>query len=117
MAAMQPVRRMRLRDGALRWDLFQDTAEPTRWVETLMVNRGTNICVNTLASRTPTAKLKPSRGLIIVDRAAHASRTSSHIMPAPRAMIWTKTATMSSFAVEYSSGQYSAAVECSLQLA
>jgi quinol monooxygenase YgiN len=37
MAAMQPVRRMRLRDGALRWDLFQDTAEPTRWVETLMV--------------------------------------------------------------------------------
>jgi predicted MFS family arabinose efflux permease/quinol monooxygenase YgiN len=36
MAAMQPVRRMRLRDGALRWDLFQDTSDPTRWLETLM---------------------------------------------------------------------------------
>jgi quinol monooxygenase YgiN len=35
--AMQPVRRMRLRDGALRWDLFQDTADPTHWVETFMV--------------------------------------------------------------------------------
>jgi quinol monooxygenase YgiN len=35
--AMQPVRRLRLRDGALRWDLFQDTAEPTHWVETFMV--------------------------------------------------------------------------------
>jgi quinol monooxygenase YgiN len=37
VAAMEPVRRMRLRDGALRWNLFQDIAEPTRWVETFLV--------------------------------------------------------------------------------
>lgn len=35
--AMQLVRRLRLRDGALRWNLFQDIARPTRWVETSMV--------------------------------------------------------------------------------
>ncbi len=35
--AMQPVRLMRLRDGALRWNLFQDGAEPSRWVETMLV--------------------------------------------------------------------------------
>ncbi len=35
--AMQPVRLMRLRDGALRWNLFQDAAEPTRWLETMLV--------------------------------------------------------------------------------
>ena len=37
VAAMAPVRRLRLRDGALRWNLFQDIAEPTRWVETMLV--------------------------------------------------------------------------------
>ncbi|MDQ3813101.1 MAG: MFS transporter, partial [Armatimonadota bacterium] len=37
VAAMQPVRRLRLRSGALRWNLFQDIAEPTRWVETMLV--------------------------------------------------------------------------------
>ncbi len=36
--AMQPVRRLRLRDGALRWNLFQDTGEPTRWIETILVD-------------------------------------------------------------------------------
>ena len=35
--AMQSVRRLRLRDGALRWNLFQDIARPTRWVETSLV--------------------------------------------------------------------------------
>ncbi len=37
VAAMQPVRRLRLRDGALRWTLFQDMAEPTLWLETFLV--------------------------------------------------------------------------------
>jgi predicted MFS family arabinose efflux permease/quinol monooxygenase YgiN len=37
VAAMQPVRLLRLRDGALRWNLFQDAAEPSRWVETMLV--------------------------------------------------------------------------------
>ena len=37
LAAMQPIRLMRLRDGALRWNLFQDAADPTRWVETMLV--------------------------------------------------------------------------------
>jgi quinol monooxygenase YgiN len=37
VAAMQGVRRLRLRDGALRWNLFEDAAEPTRWVETMLV--------------------------------------------------------------------------------
>lgn len=36
--AMQLIRRQRLRDGALRWNLFQDTAQPTRWLETVLVD-------------------------------------------------------------------------------
>jgi MFS family permease/quinol monooxygenase YgiN len=39
--AMQPIRLMRLRDGALRWNLFQDAADPTRWVETMLVESWT----------------------------------------------------------------------------
>ncbi len=35
--AMRPIRLMRLRDGALRWNLFQDAADPTRWLETMLV--------------------------------------------------------------------------------
>jgi MFS family permease len=36
--AMQLIRSLRLRDGALRWNLFQDTAQPTRWFETMLVD-------------------------------------------------------------------------------
>ena len=36
--AMQLIRRQRLRDGALRWNLFQDTAQPDRWIETVLVD-------------------------------------------------------------------------------
>jgi MFS family permease len=35
--AMQEVRLERLRDGALRWDLFHDPADPGRYVETFLV--------------------------------------------------------------------------------
>jgi quinol monooxygenase YgiN len=37
VAAMHQVRRLRLRDGALRWTLFQDMAEPTSWTELFLV--------------------------------------------------------------------------------
>ena len=36
-AAMQPVARSRRRTGALRWELFRDGTEPTRFVETYLV--------------------------------------------------------------------------------
>ena len=35
--AMQQVRTLRLREGALRWNLFQDAALPERWVETMLL--------------------------------------------------------------------------------
>ena len=35
--AMQPIRTLRLREGALRWNLFQDAAQPQRWVETMLL--------------------------------------------------------------------------------
>lgn len=35
--AMQGVRTLRLREGALRWNLFQDAAQPERWIETMMM--------------------------------------------------------------------------------
>jgi Transmembrane secretion effector len=35
--AMREVRLERLRDGALRWDLFHDPADPNRYVETFLV--------------------------------------------------------------------------------
>ena len=47
--AMQPIRHLRLRDGALRWNLFQDAALPTRWIETCWLTRGASICASTLA--------------------------------------------------------------------
>ena len=37
VSSMQSVRQIRLREGALRWNLFQDAAEPTRWIETMLV--------------------------------------------------------------------------------
>lgn len=35
--AMAPMRRIRLRDGAIRWSLFKDTADPGRMVESFVV--------------------------------------------------------------------------------
>lgn len=35
--AMEPIRRQRLRDGAARWELARDTARPTRFVESFLV--------------------------------------------------------------------------------
>jgi len=37
VAAMQELQRARLRDGAIRWDLFRDMADQTRYVETFVV--------------------------------------------------------------------------------
>ena len=36
-AAMEPIRRQRLRDGAARWELARDTARLTRFVESFLV--------------------------------------------------------------------------------
>lgn len=36
-AAMQPVARSRRRTGALRWELFRDGTDPTRFVESYLV--------------------------------------------------------------------------------
>src|SRR5581483_1124649 len=35
--AMQAVRRLRRRDGAIRWGLFEDAATPGRYLETFVV--------------------------------------------------------------------------------
>src|SRR5262249_52200697 len=35
--AIRPLRRARLRDGAFRWDLFQDAADPARIIEVFLV--------------------------------------------------------------------------------
>lgn len=35
-AAMRVVGRLRRRDGAVRWSLFRDTADPARWLETFV---------------------------------------------------------------------------------
>lgn len=35
--AMNAIRTLRLREGALRWNLFQDAAFPDRWVETMLL--------------------------------------------------------------------------------
>jgi quinol monooxygenase YgiN len=37
VAAMQPVARSRRRTGALRWELFRDGTDPTRYVESYLV--------------------------------------------------------------------------------
>lgn len=37
VTAMEAVRRLRMRDGALRWTLFQDMAEPSSWTEMFLV--------------------------------------------------------------------------------
>ncbi len=36
--AMKPIRMLRLREGALRWNLYQDAASPQRWVETMLLD-------------------------------------------------------------------------------
>ena len=35
--ALHAVRRIRMRDGAIRWGLFQDTEKPERFIETFVM--------------------------------------------------------------------------------
>ena len=35
--AMRSLRRLRKRDGAVRWTLYQDAAKPNRWVEAFLL--------------------------------------------------------------------------------
>lgn len=37
VSAMRPLRRLRRRDGAVRWTLYQDAGEPGRWVEAFLL--------------------------------------------------------------------------------
>jgi MFS family permease len=37
VTAMEDIERLRRRDGAIRWGLFQDTADASRWLETFLV--------------------------------------------------------------------------------
>jgi MFS family permease len=37
VAAMQEIRRIRRRDGALQWGLYEDVARPERWLETFTI--------------------------------------------------------------------------------
>jgi MFS family permease len=63
--AMQRVRQIRLREGALRWNLFQDAAEPTRWMETMLVEVGKTICASTRAFRWKPRNLRRAPGTFI----------------------------------------------------
>ncbi len=54
--AMGHVGRSRRRTGALRWELFRDGGDPTRFVESYLVGTWAGICVSTRAgSPAPTA--------------------------------------------------------------
>jgi MFS family permease/quinol monooxygenase YgiN len=68
--AMQEVRLERLRDGAMRWDLFQDPADPQRYVETVMVESWVE-------------HLRQHERVTLADRGAEARARALHIGPTP----------------------------------
>lgn len=68
--AMRPVRLCRLRDGASRWGLFQDTADPSRCLETFVVGSWVE-------------HLRQHERMTVADRAAEERARSFHIGPNP----------------------------------
>jgi predicted MFS family arabinose efflux permease len=68
--AMQEVRLERLRDGAMRWDLFQDPADPQRYVETVLVESWVE-------------HLRQHERVTLADRGAEARARALHIGPTP----------------------------------
>ena len=49
LTQMRRLRLSRLRTGAIRWELYQDGAEPTRFVEEYAVPSWRSICDNIMA--------------------------------------------------------------------
>ncbi len=68
--AMQEVRLERLRDGAMRWELFQDPADPQRYVETFLVESWVE-------------HLRQHERVTLADREAEARARALHIGPTP----------------------------------
>ncbi len=70
LAAMNPLRLHRLRDGAVRWSLAQEIAEPTRFVEEFTVESWAE-------------HLRQHERLAISDREIHARAHSYHVGAEP----------------------------------
>lgn len=68
--AMRALRRIRLRDGAVRWNLLRDTADPGRYVESFV-------------SRNWLEHLRQHERLTFVDRAIEAHAKSFHLGDRP----------------------------------
>jgi Transmembrane secretion effector len=71
--AMREVRVERLRDGALRWELFQDPADPHRHVETFLVESWVE-------------HLRQHERVTLADREAEVRARALHRSPAPVAV-------------------------------
>ena len=71
--AMQEVRLERLRDGALRWELFHDPADPHRYVETFLVESWVE-------------HLRQHERVTLADREAEARARALHHGPTPVAV-------------------------------
>jgi hypothetical protein len=71
--AMREVRLERLRDGALRWELFHDPADPQRYVETSLVESWVE-------------HLRQHERVTLSDREAEARARALHLGPTPVAV-------------------------------
>jgi hypothetical protein len=71
--AMRRVRLERLRDGAMRWELYHDPADPARHVETFLVESWVE-------------HLRQHERVTIADREAEMRARSLHIGPSPLAV-------------------------------
>ena len=71
--AMREVRLERLRDGAMRWELFQDPADPPRYVEAFLVESWVE-------------HLRQHERVTLADREAEARARALHIGPTPPAV-------------------------------
>jgi hypothetical protein len=64
------VRLNRLRDGAMRWGLFQDMAAPGRWLETFVVESWVE-------------HLRQHERMTVADREAEERARAFHVGPGP----------------------------------
>jgi MFS family permease len=68
--AMRPVRRVRLRDGAMRWGLFHDTTDAGRYIETFLVESWVE-------------HLRQHERMTVADQAARELARTFHLGPPP----------------------------------